>query len=92
VLVALDDPLELITIGLVLFHLLEFIGIRSADEVALHVVNVAVGVHEVLLVFSFDLNAAHHYVVLDVNAFFFFFVSLTVLLRLNILVELLLLL
>lgn len=70
----------LLLIDVVLFHLFELIGIRCADEVALHVVYVAFRVHQVLLVLSLDLDSSHHHVVLDVNALFLFLVSSALLL------------
>ena len=60
-------------------HLFEFVCIGSANEVSLHVVDVAFGVHEVLLILSLDLNAAHHDIILDVNALFLFVATLKVL-------------
>ncbi len=50
------------------FHLLQLLRVSSANKIALHVVNVAFGVHQVLLGFAFDLNPPHHDVVLHVNA------------------------
>lgn len=67
-------------IDVVLLHLFELIGVRCANEVALHVVDVAVRVHQVLLVLSLNLDPSHHYVVLDINALFLFLVSRTFLL------------
>lgn len=67
-------------INVVLLHLFELIGVRCANEVALHVVDVAVGVHQVLLLLSLDLDPAHHHVILDINALFLFLVSCTFLL------------
>ena len=70
----------LLLIDVVLFHLFELIGICCANKVALHVIYVALGVHQVLLIFSLNLDPAHHYVVLDVYALFLFLVSCTLLL------------
>ena len=69
----------LCAVGTVLLHFFEFIGISSANEVALHVVYVTIGVHQVLLVFALNLNAAHDYVVLNVDAFLFFIPALEIL-------------
>jgi len=54
----------------IVLHLLEFISIGSANKVALHVIDVSVRVHQVLLVLPLDLDASHHHIVLNVDAFF----------------------
>ena len=54
----------------VVFHFFQLVCICGSYEVALHVIYVAFGVHEVLLIFSFDLNPSHNHIVLDVHAFF----------------------
>lgn len=58
-------------ISIPLFHLLELISIRCANEVALHVVDVAIRVHQVLLVLPLDLDPPHYDVVLDVDTLLF---------------------
>ena len=63
--------LFLLCISVIIFHLLQLISVGSADEVALHVIYVAIGVHEIFLSFALYLYAPHDYVVLDVYAFFF---------------------
>ena len=70
----------LLLVDVVLFHLFELIGIGCADEVALHVIYVALGVHQVLLVLALDLDPAHHHVVLDIHALFLLLVTRTLLL------------
>ena len=65
----------LLLIDVVLFHLFELVGVRGANEVALHGVYVTLGVHQVLLVFSLNLDSAHHHVVLDIYALFLLLVS-----------------
>ena len=70
----------LTSIDVILFHLLELVGIGCADEVALHVVYVAVGVHQVLLLLALNLDPTHHHVVLDVHALFFLLVTSRILL------------
>lgn len=70
----------LTSIDVILFHLLELVGIGCADEVALHVVYVAVGVHQVLLLLALNLDPAHHHVVLDVHALLFLLVTSRILL------------
>lgn len=62
-----------------LLHLFEFVCIGGANEVSLHVVDVAFGVHEVLLILSLDLYPAHDHIVLDVDAFLLFVSALQVL-------------
>lgn len=63
----------------IILHLFKLVCIGSANEVSLHVVDVTLRVHQILLVFPFDLDAAHHYVVLYVDAFFLFITALEVL-------------
>ena len=70
----------LLLIDVVLFHLFELIGIGCADKVALHVIYVSLGVHQVLLVLPLDLDPAHHHVVLDIYALFLLLVARTLLL------------
>ena len=70
----------LLLVDVVLFHLFELIGIGCADKVALHVIYVALGVHQVLLVLPLDLDPAHHHVVLDIHALFLLLVARTLLL------------
>lgn len=53
---------------------LEIISVRRPDEVALHVVDVALVVHQVVLVLSLYLNPPHHNIVLHVDTFFFAFI------------------
>ena len=70
----------LTSIDVILFHLLELVGIGCADEVALHVIYVAVGVHQVLLLLALNLDPAHHHVVLDVHTLLFLLVTSRILL------------
>ena len=70
----------LTSIDVILFHLLELVGIGCADEVALHVVYVAVGVHQVLLLLALNLDPTHHHVVLDVHALLFLLITSRILL------------
>jgi hypothetical protein len=70
----------LLLVDVVLFHLFELIGIGCANKVALHVIYVPLGVHQVLLVLPFDLDPAHHHVVLDIYALFLLLVTRTLLL------------
>jgi hypothetical protein len=43
-----------------IFHFFKALGISRANEVCLHVINPALWIHQVLLVFTFDLNHPHH--------------------------------
>jgi hypothetical protein len=70
----------LTSIDVILFHLLELVGISCANEVALHVVYVAVGVHQVLLLLALNLDPTHHHVVLDVHALLFLLITSRILL------------
>jgi hypothetical protein len=63
--------LEAVSVA-ILFHFFEFISISGANEIALHIIDVSIGVHQILLVLSLDLDAAHYHVIFDVNALFFF--------------------
>lgn len=65
--------LTVVSTDSVVHHLLELVCICGANEVALHVVDVTIGVHKVLLVLSFDLDASHDNIVLDVHALLLFF-------------------
>ena len=76
----LQHIILLLLVDVVLFHLFELIGIGCANEVALHVIYVALGVHQVLLVLPLDLDPAHHHVVLDIHALFLLLVTRTLLL------------
>jgi len=71
-------------VDVVLLHFLKLVGICSANKVALHVVDVAVRVHKVLLVFALNLDPAHHNVILNVYAFLLFLISCTLLLIVSI--------
>jgi hypothetical protein len=64
-------------IFVIFFSLLQLIGISCANEGALHVIYVALRVHQVFLVLSLDLYASHHHVVLDVHTFLFLFAIIT---------------
>lgn len=76
----IDHVLLLLLVDVVLLHLFELIGVSCADEVALHVVDVAIRVHQILLVLSLNLNSAHHHVIFDIYALFLFLVSRALLL------------
>lgn len=41
--------------------------VRCADKVSLHVVDLVVGVHQVLLVFALDLDRAHHHAIESIH-------------------------
>ena len=68
------------SVHVVLFHLFQLIGISGADKVSLHIVNVSIGVHEILLFLALDLDPAHDHVVLDVHALLLFLVARSILL------------
>jgi len=74
VLILLQHVIVVLLVDVVLFHLFELIGVCRANKVALHIIYVSLGVHEVLLVFPLDLYPAHHHVVLDVYALLLFLV------------------
>lgn len=61
-----------LAIGSIVHNLFQLVGVGGADEVALHIVDVAIGVHQVLLVLSLDLDSSHYHVVLYVHALFLF--------------------
>ena len=60
------------------FHLFKALGISSAYEVSLHVVDTPLGIHQILLILPFNLNHSHHNTVnhIDRLTFFFFLWSL----------------
>ena len=62
-------------------HLFQSLCVCSADEVGLHVINATLWVHQVLVVFSFDLNHAHDHTVDHVDrltlVFFTFSISIS---------------
>lgn len=49
--------------------------VRGADKVGLHVIDAALRIHQVLLVFAFNLNHTHNHPVYHVNGLTFLFVS-----------------
>lgn len=61
-------------------HLFKALGISCANEVSLHVVNTTLRVHQILLIFAFDLNHTHNNTINHVNRLSFFFLVLLLLL------------
>ena len=48
-------------------HLFESLGLRRANKVRLHVVNTALRVHQVLVLFTLDLDHSHDDAIYHVN-------------------------
>lgn len=67
----MDRHLATVSIAAI-FHLFKLIGVRRANEVTLHVVDVAIGVHKILLLLTLDLDASHDDIVFDVDTLLFF--------------------
>ena len=69
-----------INIG-ILVEVLDALRVGSPYEVGLHVVYLAFRVHQVLLLFPFNLNHPHYHAINHVNGFAFVFRSLLVLIN-----------
>lgn len=60
---------------LLVVDLFDLVGVGSAYELAFHVINVALGIHEVLVLFPFNLYGSQHLVVPHVHALFLVILS-----------------
>lgn len=58
-------------VALVFLELLELVGVGRADELAIHVENLALRIHEELSVIALNLNSTHDHVVFHVNGHLF---------------------
>ena len=58
-LVSYSSPWILLAILLISAHFLKTLSICSANEVRLHIVNTALRIHQVLIVFTFYLDHTH---------------------------------
>lgn len=56
-------------------HFLEALRVGCADEVRLHVVNAPLGVHQILVVLTLDLDHSHHHSVDHINRLSFLILS-----------------
>ena len=72
-----SDTCDLVVSVAVWRHFFEALRVRCPNEVGLHVVDSALGVHQVLIVFAFDLDHAHDDAVDHVDGFTFVIVALT---------------
>ena len=61
-------------------HLFEALCVCCADKVGLHVVDAPLWVHQILIVFAFNLNHAHYYTVNHVDRLALFLLTLSYLL------------
>ena len=78
--VSLDEPLRIVR-GLILGrHLFQTLSIRRANKVRLHVVNAALGVHQILILFTLDLYHAHHHAVDHVDRLTFILFTILIVL------------
>lgn len=67
---AADSGLILLGLGLIICvfaHFFEALGVGGADEVGLHVVDPALGIHEVLILLALNLDHAHDDAINHVN-------------------------
>ena len=55
----LDDLLVILLVLHLFVHLVKALGVSCADEVSLHVVDAAIGVHQVLVILALDLDDFH---------------------------------
>lgn len=77
VVIGLVAVLEALVLQAVGAHLFQPLCVRCADEVRLHVVDAALGVHEVLVILALDLDHAHHDAVDHVDRLAFVVFALT---------------
>ena len=59
--------LSILVLSAVFLELLKLISVRCSNELAIHVKDLTLWVHEELPVISFDLNSSHYHVVLEVH-------------------------